>query len=160
MASRDETDWTSSLWSKATGCHSGGWVPTSVLHLHSERTELLTADVLQRVRCQRCSPDGSTQDRSGFRRPGIGKHIPIGISADEVAARKNVENATPAVGVHRHSATRWNTSIENSDPIVFEQDGVEFWGSDEGVEVIGPRPLGGRIGAAQRDEALQFAITD
>jgi hypothetical protein len=146
--------------SEASGRHSGGCIPTSVLHLHGERTEFLAADVLQGVRRQRCAPDGCTQGRSGVRRPGIGEHIPIGISTDEVAACKDVENATPPVGVHRNSATRWNTSIENSDPIVFEQDGVELWSSDEGVEFVGPRPLGGRLGAGQRGEAFRFAITD
>ena len=134
-------------------------VLTPVFHLHGECAELLAADVLQRVRRQRCAPGGCAQDRRRFRRPGIGEHIPIGISADEVAGRKDVEDAAPPVGVHRHRGTRWNTSIENSDPIVLEQDRVEPWRSDHGVEVIGPRPRGGRAGAGQRDEAFRTVIS-
>ena len=81
-----------------------------------------------------------TQDRRRFLRPGIGDHIPVWISADEVTGRENVENATPPVGVHRHRSTRWHTSVEKSDSVVLERDRVESWRSDHGVEIIGPRP--------------------
>ena len=134
-----------------TDRRSSGWNLTPVFHLHGERPELLAADVLQRVRRQWCAPRGCTQDRRRLRRPGIGEHIPIGIPTDEVTGRKNVENPTPPVGVHRHRRAGWNTSIENSDPIIFEQDRVESWRSDHGVEIIGPRPFGGPAGAVQRE---------
>ena len=127
------------------------WVVLAVLHLHSEGVELVVAYVFQGVRRERCAPDGCTQDRRRFRRPGIGQHIPIGISADEVARCKDIEDASPSVGVHRHRGTRWNTSIENSDPIVFEEDRMEPWRRDHGVEVIGPRPRGGCAAADHRD---------
>ena len=62
------------------------------------------------------------------------------------------------MGVHRHRGTRWNTPIENSDPIVLEQDRVEPWRSDHGVELIGPRPRGGKAGIGQRAEAFRIDI--
>ena len=40
------------------------------------------------------------------------------------------------MSVHRHSGARWNTSIENPDPIVLEKDRVEPRRSDHGVKVI------------------------
>jgi hypothetical protein len=35
---------------------------------------------------------------------------------------------------------------------------VERWRSDHGVEIVGPRPFGGRAGAVQRDEGFRIAI--
>ena len=62
------------------------------------------------------------------------------------------------MGMHRHRGTRWNTSIDNSDPIVFEQDRVEPWHINHGVKVIGPRPGVGRAAAGQRDEAFRIDV--
>jgi hypothetical protein len=62
------------------------------------------------------------------------------------------------VRVHGHRGTRWNTPIENSDSIVLEQDRVERWRSDHGVELIGPGPRGGKAGIGQRDEAFRIDI--
>ena len=65
---------------------------------------------------------------------------------------------TPPVGVHRHCGTRRNTSIEHPDPAVLEENCVEAWRSDHGVEVIGPRPRGKRAGDGQRDAAIRSGI--
>ena len=68
-------------------------------------------------RSRPCERSVTRKEPSGvdFAAPGIGGHTPIWIPADEVTGRKNVENPTPPVGVHRHRGTRWNTSVENSD---------------------------------------------
>ena len=59
------------------------------------------------------------------------------------------------MGVHGHGLSRWNTSVENSDPIVLEEDRVEPRSSDHGVEVIGPWP--GGLTDGQWDGAFPFA---
>lgn len=61
--------------------------------------------------------------------------------------------------MHRHRGTRWDTSVENSDPIVLEEDSVEPWRSDHGVEAIGPRPGSGRVLAGQLGQISPVAIT-
>jgi hypothetical protein len=62
------------------------------------------------------------------------------------------------VGVHRHRGTGWNTPIENSDSIIFEEDRMEPWCSDHGVEFIGPGPSGGRVAASQESDPLRAGI--
>jgi hypothetical protein len=86
------------------------------------------------------------------------QHIPIGITADEIARRNDVEDASPSVGVHGHRGASCNTPIEHPDSIVLEEDRVERWRRDHGVEVIGPRPRGGRTAASQEEEALRIVI--
>src|ERR1700691_3657285 len=113
--------------------HSRWMVPTVAFHLHRECAELLGPHVLQRVRHERCAPGGCAHHRCRSQRPGVGEHIPIGITSDEVAARKYVEDSSPPVGMHWHRGTSRNTSIENSDPIVLKEDGVEAWRSDHRV---------------------------
>ena len=49
--------------------------------------------------------------------------------------------------------------IENSDSIVFEEDRMEPWRSDHGVEVIGPGPSGGRTAAGQGSDSLRAGIS-
>jgi hypothetical protein len=127
-------------------------------HLHSERAELLAADVLESVRREGHAPDRCSRYRPRFRRPGVGKHIPVGIASDEIAGPEDIKHSSPAVGVHRYRRTRWNPSVENSDSIVFEQDRVEPWCSDHGVEVVGPGPRGGRNATSQRNDSLRTDI--
>jgi hypothetical protein len=62
------------------------------------------------------------------------------------------------MGMHRHCGAGWNTSIENSDPIVFEQDCVKAWRGNHGVKIIGPRPGVGHAVGCQRDEAFRIDV--
>jgi hypothetical protein len=96
--------------------------------------------------------------RPSFRRPGVGKHIPVGITPDEIAGPEDIKNTSPAVGVHRYRGARWNTPIENSDSIFFEEDRVEPWRRDHGVELVGPGPSGGGAAASQGDDSLRAGI--
>ena len=133
-------------------------VPALIFHLHSERAELLAANVLKSVWRERHAPDRCSRYWPCFRCPGVGKHIAVGITPDKIAGPEDIKNSSPAVGVHRYHRTRWNTSVENSDSIVFEKDGMEPWRSDHGIEVIGPGPSGGRRSPSQGDNLLGTGI--
>ena len=87
-----------------------------------------------------CPPDGCAHNRGRFRRPGIGQHIPFGITASEVTRPQGCRGRHPDhVGCVRALVGTGRTPIENSDWIILEETCGSLAPRSSGTEVMGER---------------------
>jgi len=70
-------------------------------------------------------------------RPGracVEEHVSVAVAPHEVGARDDVENARPAMGVHRHRLPGPDARVEDPDLLVLEEQAVVLRRRDQRVE--------------------------
>ena len=92
-----------------------------VLELHGDVSQLLVADVLQRMGGQGVAPHARAHRRRRGRLASVEDHVAVGIAPDEVADAEDVEDTGPAVGMDGDGFSGADVGVQYSHVLVLEE---------------------------------------
>jgi hypothetical protein len=89
-----------------------------IFDLEADQVDLRVADVFDAVRREAIEP--SCRGQRIRECPAVEQDVSLAVAADEVTEAEGIVNGGPAVGVDRDRIARWNASVENAHPFIFE----------------------------------------
>jgi len=110
--------------------------PLATLDFNADRMQIRITNILEGMRRERLRPHCVSNRGCESNRATVHHHISLAIAAQEIAPAQDVKQSRPAMRMEWNGLARRDGCVEHTNPVVFKQDNMMLWRSDQSIKLL------------------------